>query len=375
MASQQIGVSEGDGSPIPEDNDSNDLSTNKNVKSDRSRRIWSVREEEILMATLKELAANGWKSDNRFCACYLVRAREAIKREFSKTDILPNPHIYSKITTWKRNHGSLMMMLNHCGIGFNSNGDYKIECDDEHCAQFVKAAANYTFVVDFNLGNKSWPQIEDWKEIFGKDRADGEWGIDVGATVGKIYGEKDDLPDDAGTSHPMTFKELFPDEVFPDGVLPEMVDESQSVTEGSVGGAGGVAGAGFGARPGQGAVAGAVSGSGSGAGMKMQKKVLKKRKIDDKMDGVLTLMGQIHTDTNERLKEISSTIGYEFDLSTKRTEVFIQLKGIPRLTLKQQLYISKKLVKEPELLDLFRGLPEAARAAFFFDLLEIDGML
>lgn len=51
-------------------------------------------------------------------------------------------------------------------------------------------------------------------------------------------------------------------------------------------------------------------------------------------DGVLTLMGQIHTNINDRLEEISARIGYEFDLITKRAEVFDQLKGIPNLTLK-----------------------------------------
>ncbi|KAG6434346.1 hypothetical protein SASPL_105973 [Salvia splendens] len=132
MASQHIEGSDDDGSP--EGNSllgSKDLAPNSNAKSDRSRRIWSAREEDILMATLKELAANGWKSDNGFRNGYLVRALEVIKSEFSKTDILPHPHIYSKITTWKRNYGSLKMMLNYSDIGFNSDGTYRIEYDDE----------------------------------------------------------------------------------------------------------------------------------------------------------------------------------------------------------------------------------------------------
>lgn len=78
----------------------------------------------------------------------------------------------------------------------------------------------------------------------------------------------------------------------------------------------------------------------------------------DKIDSVLTLMTRIHEDTNDRLKEISSRIGYEFDLSTKRTEVFNQVKGMVSLTIKQQFYATKKLVKEPELMDLFRGLDD-----------------
>lgn len=128
-------------------------------------------------------------------------------------------------------------------------------------------------------------------------------------------------------------------------------------------------------RAGAGSRSGAGSGSGSGAAKKMTKKAVKKRKIADKMDRVLALMSRIHTDTNDRLKEISTRIGYDFDLSTKRIEVFDQLKGIPGITLKQQFNIFKKLVKDPELLDLFRGLSEEARSAFVFDFLDIDQML
>ena len=132
---------------------SNDFGKCKSMKSDRSRCIWSVREEEILMATLKELAAHGWKFDNRFQVGYLTHIKEAIRREFPKTGICPHPHIYSKITTWKMNYGSLMMMLNHSGIGFNSDGNYKIECDDESWAQFVKVCDNlvYSTIISLNL--------------------------------------------------------------------------------------------------------------------------------------------------------------------------------------------------------------------------------
>ena len=196
------------------------------------------------------------------------------------------------------------------------------------------------------MRNKSWPQYEDWKEVFGLDRADGERGVDVAAAEETIYGKKTELPAEEDTSHHMTLEELFPDEVFPEGVLPEMIDESQSATEGGVPGAAAGAGVGVGAcAVGVGGNARKVaSASGSGACKKDNTKASKKRKVEDKMDGVLSLMGQIHTDTNDRLKEISSRIGYEFDLSNKRAEVFDHLKGIPGLSLKLQFYISKKLV-------------------------------
>ncbi|KAG6430085.1 hypothetical protein SASPL_108146 [Salvia splendens] len=316
-----------------------DMITNRGVVAPGARRVWTEREEAILLAAMKELAATGWKSDNGFRSGYLTRALEALKREFPKTDIVVHPHIKSKITTWKKNYYSLMQILDRSGVGFNADGEYKLDIDDEQWSQVMQKDSNARY-----MRNKSWPMLNDWKEIFGKDRAEGLKGMDTGEAVHKIYGSKVNVGDSSAKSSPITLEELFPDEVFPSGVLPEMVDESTSTP----------------------ALVRANS--------RVQSKAPKKRKTEDKMDSVLELMTRIHEDTNERLKDISTRIGYEFDLSTKRTEVFNQLKGMPGLTIKQQFYAAKKLVKEPELMDQFRGLDDLARAAFVFDLLETDGM-
>lgn len=94
------------------------------------------------MSTMKELAAAGWKSDNGFRAVYLTRAKEALRREFPKTDLCVHPHIKSKISSWKRNYYSLMHILDHSGVGFNANGNYKIDIDDEQWAQVLQVAFN-----------------------------------------------------------------------------------------------------------------------------------------------------------------------------------------------------------------------------------------
>ncbi|KAG6399965.1 hypothetical protein SASPL_141453 [Salvia splendens] len=361
MASQQHSFNETDGSPIPEGNafiyapflfvlaidviqnylfyaGCSDLVSHKGVVAGVARRCWTEREEAILMAAMKELAATGWKSDNGFRSGYLTRALEALKREFPKTDIVVHPHIKSKITSWKKNYYSLMQILDRSGVGFNADGEYKIDIDDEQWAQVKDSNAKY-------MRTKSWPMLSDWKEIFGKDRAEGLKGMDTGEAVQKIYGSNAAVGESSAMDSPITLEELFPDEVFPSGVMPEMVDECTSA-------------------PGHGR-----------ANPRVYNKAPKKRKTEEKMDCVLALMNRIHEDTNERLKDISSRIGYEFDLSTKRTEVFNQLKVMPGLTIKQQFYAAKKLVKEPELMDLFRGLDELARPTFVLDLLETDGMI
>lgn len=107
-------------------------------KIDRSRRCWSDREEAILIVALKDLVAHGWKSGNGFRAGYLTRIEECLKREFPTTDIKAEPHIKSKINTWKKNFYSLSTILSRSGVGFNARNDFKIDCDDEQWAQIVQ---------------------------------------------------------------------------------------------------------------------------------------------------------------------------------------------------------------------------------------------
>ncbi|KAG6418955.1 hypothetical protein SASPL_121162 [Salvia splendens] len=249
MASQHQSSNNTDDSPLPEG--SSDMVTNKGVIASVARRCWTEREEAILMSAIKELAATGWKLNNGFRSGYLTRALEALKREFPKTDII----------------------LDRSGVGFNADGEYKIDIDDEQWAQVVQKDSNAKY-----MRNKSWPMLSDWKEIFGKDRAEGVKGMDTGEAVQKIYGSNVVVGESSAKSSPITLEELFPDEIFPSGVLPEMVDESTSAP------------------------------TPVRVTPRVQNKVPKKRKAEDKMNNVLALMNRIHEDTNERLKDTSTRI-------------------------------------------------------------------
>ncbi|KAG6433344.1 hypothetical protein SASPL_104954 [Salvia splendens] len=48
-------------------------------------------EEDILTATLLELTATGWKSDNGFRAGYLSKIEDSLCAEFPSTDLKGNP--------------------------------------------------------------------------------------------------------------------------------------------------------------------------------------------------------------------------------------------------------------------------------------------
>lgn len=116
----------------------NDTPRKKFRKGDRTRRMWTPREEEILAATLLELVARGWKSDNGFRAGYLTKIEDSLRAEFPNTDLKGTPHITSKISAWKKSYGLLRNILSRSGVGFNTDNEYKIDCSDDQWEQIVQ---------------------------------------------------------------------------------------------------------------------------------------------------------------------------------------------------------------------------------------------
>lgn len=107
-------------------------------KTERNRRSWTDKEEETLILALKELVANGWKSDNGFRANYVNRLEDALLKAVPTTDLRANPHINSKLHSWKKCYYSLSGILSRSGVGFNLAGNHMIECEDDQWDQIIK---------------------------------------------------------------------------------------------------------------------------------------------------------------------------------------------------------------------------------------------
>lgn len=105
---------------------------------DRSRRVWSDRENMYFIASLKELVATGWKADNGFRSGYLQKLEESMRREFPNTDLRVSPHIQSKLHTWKKFYSAVSAILEKSGVGFNNHDDYKIDCDEHQWSEIIK---------------------------------------------------------------------------------------------------------------------------------------------------------------------------------------------------------------------------------------------
>lgn len=120
-------------------------------KTDRGRRSWSLKEESTLVDALKDLIAQGWKSDNGFKAGYLTKLEEALRKVFPTTDLKGSPHVNSKINSWKKNYNSLTQILARSGAGFNKDGRHLIECEEDMWDQIVKVIREFGIPHHFEL--------------------------------------------------------------------------------------------------------------------------------------------------------------------------------------------------------------------------------
>ncbi|KAG6391419.1 hypothetical protein SASPL_149173 [Salvia splendens] len=278
---------------------------------DRSRRAWSDREEMHFIASLKELVATGWKADNGFRSGYLFKLEESMRREFPNTDLRVSPHISSKLHTWKKFYSAVSSILERSGVGFNNHGDFKIDCDEHVWSEIIKADSGARF-----LRYKSWPYYADWKMVFGKDRATGNNAQDTDrANEICVSGSRDSNNPGAYASQP------------------EGEDDYAGVVD-------------------------------------SERRGARKRKRGDALDGLIDVLGKLHEDTNARLDRLSDRIGYEFDVTKARKEVFQMMGLIPGLTLSQVFIASDAILARVERLDYFMSLPEGARQPYVWHALE-----
>ncbi|KAL8501988.1 hypothetical protein ACS0TY_021210 [Phlomoides rotata] len=120
----------------------------------------------MLVGLMKDLVAKGWKMENGFKPGYMLKLEAGMLKNLPGTDIRASPHITSRITIWKKFHGSLQTMLNNnSDIGFNATIGL-VQCHNECWDRIINADPNAT-----NMRFQTWPLYDDWNEIFRMDHA------------------------------------------------------------------------------------------------------------------------------------------------------------------------------------------------------------
>ncbi|KAH6805680.1 hypothetical protein C2S51_030511 [Perilla frutescens var. frutescens] len=286
-------------------------SSKGNVTSNR-RRIWTLKEEEVLVQALKDLVQQGWKGENGFRTGYLMVLEKAMLKAFPSSDLRGEPHINSKVHVWKKHYASLQGMFGHSGFSWNE-ASMTITVEKEFWEEYIKKDPNAR-----TLRHNSFPFFHSWCEIFGKDRATGENAEDFNSA------DNDQL--DVNMHKINEPVENYSKDASEDGD-----DDVVSICK--------------------------TSGEASSKKTKSKKRKL----VDTTGEKIVDLMETFCNKTNERLADISKRIGYEFDMSQKRTAVFDALGALGVLDVSEQISVAQRLCNNSKDLDLFFSLPDFAK--------------
>ncbi|KAH6771362.1 hypothetical protein C2S52_016165 [Perilla frutescens var. hirtella] len=285
-------------------------------KSEKTRRIWTLREEQELIVALKEAVARGWKCDNGFKTGYLGMLEQHMLQAIPGNDLKAEPHIISKIHVWKKNYGSLSTMLSRSDFGW-SESTHTIEVDsDKIWSNYIKTDNNAR-----TMRSKSWPLYKDWCEIFGKDRTTGEHAETFADVVQDLL-QKDEESMHTSTGNDYTqFTSSNQDE--------EIGDDFMSMSR-----------------------------EGTSSSTKMKGKGKKRKSLDSLDDRFLDLMNVFCEKTDSRMGELVQRIGFEHDASLSRKKVYKALGNMNHLTDEEQIFVAKSLCNNTKDLDLFFSLPD-----------------
>lgn len=87
----------------------------------------------------------------------------------------------------------------------------------------------------------------------------------------------------------------------------------------------------------------------------------------------MEVIGKMHETTSARLEYLGTRIGYEFDLTKARKDVFELVANINGINLAEVFDASDFILEKVECMDFFMSLPEVARHAYVFRALEKYG--
>ncbi|XP_073136851.1 uncharacterized protein [Henckelia pumila] len=287
----------------------------KGNKTEKTRRTWSVREEEALIEALKTAVHRGFRSENGFRCGYLSFLETELAKAFSGSNIRANPHIVSKIHVWKKTHGSLMSMLSRSGIGWNDT-DKVIEASNEAWEEFVKSDNNARL-----MRNKSWPFFNDWCEIFGNDRAAGSYVEPFAAAVQDVLNINTDVSTDV---------EYVATDFFN---VTEGAGESISVSQSPL--------------------------SNATSNRKGDSKKRKKNVESD--DGIVNAINNLADITKSTMSDLVKQLGTDEKIAALLDNAFDALGHMTEINMDDKVFVAELMVDNPSKLGLFLRLPHEGR--------------
>lgn len=144
---------------------------------------------------------------------------------------------------------------------------------------------------------KSWPYYDDWKEIYGKDRATGETAEDILDAWNEMRDEADTGEGAMGMDYDVSLEDLPEHEGAGDNVSHNQKGSQKAAESG------------------------------------------KKRKVSGDIISVCDILIEIGRKTDERLASLAESLGYESRLGKALEDTFDQLGNIAGLTLEERFEV------------------------------------
>ncbi|XP_078167159.1 uncharacterized protein LOC144561927 [Carex rostrata] len=140
-----------------------------NQSRNNTKHKWDKEEDKKLIECLLQLLESGnWRGDNgTFRSGFLQQLEKWMHEKLPNCQVRATPHISSRVKLWKKQYYALSEMLSASGFGWNDN-EKSISCEKGVFDNWIKSHPTAT-----GMRGKSFPYLEEWYVVFGKDRANG----------------------------------------------------------------------------------------------------------------------------------------------------------------------------------------------------------
>ncbi|KAH7844283.1 hypothetical protein Vadar_026470 [Vaccinium darrowii] len=146
-----------------------------NDKEKQSRRLWTLKEKEVLLVCMLEEFKDGvkWKAGNGFKSGFFGAVEILFHKMLPGTTIRATPNIESKVKNWKEKYGLLADMQRLSGFSWNHDTNSVIVDSPDVWEDYVKFHPKAN-----GMNGKAFPMYPGWTILFGKDRATDEMAED-----------------------------------------------------------------------------------------------------------------------------------------------------------------------------------------------------
>ncbi|KAI8569468.1 hypothetical protein RHMOL_Rhmol02G0281800 [Rhododendron molle] len=318
-------------------------------KRKHDRRLWTLAEEQALLAAMMESICDKYRAHNGFKPGYFNEVEKELKKILPGTTLKAQPNIESKVKNWKVQYAVILDITRLSGFGWNHTTNSIVVDDENVWKEYKKSNPKAQ-----GLNGKSFPMYESWQFLFGRDRATGELAEDAAEVEEVVETYQNDVNIEVDDMLNECYTPTFAngDTVFSrDTPFVDMSTSSGTPTSNAI----------------PAAPRTNANTSRSNANTPTRNVVpgrpKKKAKVDANEASIHVAMSNLLGESNTAFNKIADAVGYEDRLSAKREKVFNELMKLD-LEMIDRFALNTMIISVEENVDTFYGIPENYKQAW-----------